>query len=417
MSDRPPTPLHDTPLHGTPLCTTRPSISERSRVQPFLAMAMGELGEQHLRRTGSLLALHVGQPSSGAPLTARQAAAAAILEPGALGYTTSYGLPTLRQRIAQHYNDWYGVAPDPNQILITAGASGAFVVTFLACFDAGARVAITAPGYPCYRNDLRALGIEPVEIEVGPDTRWAPTPAMLDEANNHKPLDGLIVASPANPTGTIIAPDDLRALTTWCKDHNVTMISDEIYHGITYTGDGTQPDTQTSSAVEYSNDVVVINSFSKYFAMTGWRLGWILGPPDVIEACERLQGNLSICAPHVSQVAGLAAFDAGQELHDNVAAFARKRQLIISGLTTAGITSFAPPDGAFYIYADVSHLVPEHAPDSLALCKRWLEELDVLATPGTDFDLRRGTSTVRFSFAGPEPVIEEACRRLATWNR
>jgi aspartate/methionine/tyrosine aminotransferase len=413
MPSHPPT---SPTVPGTRIERHGPTLAARAEVDPFLAMAMGELGEQHLRRTGRLLALHVGQPSSGAPQTARAAAAAAILEPGALGYTTAYGLPNLRRRISQHYADWYAVeAPDPNRILITAGASGAFVVAFLACFDPGARVAVTSPGYPCYRNDLRALNITPVEIEVGPATRWAPTPGMLAEIHATEPLDGLIIASPANPTGTVIAPDELCALAMWCSDNNVRLISDEIYHGITYRDHETNETVRTATAVEFSSDAVIINSFSKYFAMTGWRLGWILGPPDVIAACERLQGNLSICAPHVSQVAGLAAFDAGAELEENVAAFTRKRDLIISGLTSAGITSFAPPDGAFYIYADVSHLVPQYAPDSLALCKRWLEDLDVLATPGLDFDPDRGASTVRFSFAGPEAVIEEACRRLATW--
>jgi aspartate/methionine/tyrosine aminotransferase len=383
------------------------SVSDRSAVAPFLAMQMGEMGERHLRATGRLLALHVGQPSQGAPRAAREAAAAAVLADGALGYTTAYGLPTLRRRISEHYLDWYGESVDPARILITSGASGAFVLAFLACFDAGDRVAVTAPGYPCYRNDLAAFGIEAVEIPVGPDTRWAPTPALLDAAG---PLDGLIVASPANPTGTVIAPDELCALTEWCARNNVRMISDEIYHGISYG------DIRTASALEFSNEVVVVNSFSKYFGMTGWRLGWMISSPEVTEACERLQGNLAICAPNVSQVAGLAAFDAGAALLENVAEFTRKRALIIAGLTAAGITSFAPPDGAFYIYADVAHLLSETVPDSLALCTRWLADLDVLATPGLDFDPVRGVSTVRFSFAGPPEVITEACRRLANWR-
>jgi aspartate/methionine/tyrosine aminotransferase len=370
-------------------------------------MQMGELGERHLRATGRLLALHVGQPSQGAPRLAREAAAAAVLADGALGYTTAYGLPTLRKRIAEHYRDWYSVTVDPARILITSGASGAFVLAFLACFDAGGRVAVTAPGYPCYRNDLAAFGIEVVEIPVGPETRWAPTPALLDAAG---PLDGLIVASPANPTGTVIAPDELRVLTEWCETNTVRMISDEIYHGISYG------DIRTASALEFSDEVVVVNSFSKYFGMTGWRLGWMISSPEVIAACERLQGNLAICAPNVSQVAGLAAFDAGSELHQNVADFSAKRTLIIDGLTAAGITSFAPPDGAFYIYAEVAHLLSETVPDSLALCTRWLADLDVLATPGLDFDPVRGAATVRFSFAGPPEVISEACRRLANWR-
>ncbi len=391
---------------GVSTPTGRRSVSDRSAVAPFLAMQMGELGERHLRATGRLLALHVGQPSQGAPRSARQAAAAAVMADGALGYTTAYGLPELRRRIAQHYRDWYALSLDPARVLITNGASGAFVVAFLACFDAGDRVAVTAPGYPCYRNDLVALGVEVVEIPVGPDTRWAPTPDLLDAAG---PLDGLIIASPANPTGTVIAPNELRALIDWCASNNVRMISDEIYHGISYG------DIRTASALEFSDEVVVVNSFSKYFGMTGWRLGWMISSPEVIAACERLQGNLAICAPAVSQVAGLAAFDAGPELLDNVHDFAAKRSLIVEGLMAAGITSFAPPDGAFYIYADVAHLLSPITPDSMALCMRWLAEIDVLATPGLDFDPVRGASTVRFSFAGPSDVLAEACRRLATW--
>jgi aspartate/methionine/tyrosine aminotransferase len=383
------------------------SVSARSQVAPFLAMQMAELGDQHVRAGRSLLALHVGQPSSGAPLTARRAAAAAVMAEGSLGYTTSYGLPALRERIAAHTADSYGVRLSPEQILVTGGASGAFVVAFLACFDAGERVGITAPGYPCYRNDLAALGIEAVEIPVGPETRWAPTPELLASAGH---LDGLIVASPANPTGTVIAPEDFQRLIRWCDETGVRVISDEIYHGITYGN------IRTASALEYSDNAVVINSFSKYFGMTGWRLGWISGPLEVIASCETLQGNLAICAPHVSQIAGLAAFDAHDELVANVRAFDRKRALIIDGLTAAGITSFAPPDGAFYIYADVSHLVPSAAADSMALCRRWLNEIDVLATPGLDFDPVRGATTVRFSFAGPEPIIVEACARLARWK-
>lgn len=368
-------------------------------------MQMGELGERHLQRTGRLLALHVGQPSSGAPAAARAAAAEAVRS-STLGYTTAYGLPALRHRLARHYADWYGVDVSPRRILVTGGASGAFVLAFLACFDPGDRVAVTAPGYPCYRNDLAALGIEPVEIPVGPATRWAPTPELLEAAG---PLDGVIVASPANPTGTVVPADQLAGLTAWCAARGVRVISDEIYHGITYGG-------RAVSALESAPDAVIVNSFSKYFGMTGWRLGWIVGPDDVIEACERLHGNLAICAPHVSQVAGLAAMDAGAELEENVAAFARKRALMVEGLRAAGLGSFAPPDGAFYVYADVAHLVPATAPDSLALCRRWLDELDVLATPGLDFDPRRGATTVRFSFAGPEDVVEQGCAALARWR-
>ncbi len=383
-------------------------LSQRSKVSPFLAMKMGEWGEQHQLLTGSLLSLNVGQPSSGAPSVAREAAAKAILSAGSLGYTTSYGLLELRSRLVDHYADWYGVELSADRVLVTAGASGAFVVTFLACFDVGDRVGVTSPGYPCYRNDLLALGVEVVDIPVGPETRWAPTPENVAAAGH---LDGLIVASPANPTGTVIAPENFERLVRWCEGESIRVISDEIYHGITYG------DHRSVSALQFSDHAVVINSFSKYFGMTGWRVGWIAGPLDVLTTCERLQGNLSICAPHISQVAALAAFDAVDELSANVDAFARKRSVLIEGLQRAGIASFSPPDGAFYIYADVSHLIPRVSTDSLELCRRWLDELDLLVTPGLDFDLVRGATTVRFSFAGPLDVLEEACRRLTSWMR
>jgi aspartate/methionine/tyrosine aminotransferase len=385
----------------------RSLISARSQVAPFLAMQMAELGERHFRKSGTLLALHIGQPSSGAPQLARVAAAEAAMAQGALGYTTASGLPALRERIAQHSKDWYGVDLDRDQVLVTGGASGAFVVAFLACFDVGSRVALASPGYPCYRNDLAALGVEVVDVQVGPETRWAPTPELLSELGQ---LDGLIIASPANPTGTVIEPVEFERLVRWCDAQNIQVISDEIYHGITYGN------VRTASALEFSDRAIVVNSFSKYFGMTGWRLGWLAGPRNVVAACERLQGNLAICAPHISQVAGLAAFDAHEELAENVAAFSRKRTLIVDGLNAAGFSSFAPPDGAFYIYADVADLVPALAVDSLALCRRWLDELDILAAPGLDFDPVRGVRTVRFSFAGPEGVIDEACTRLASWR-
>jgi aspartate/methionine/tyrosine aminotransferase len=376
--------------------------SQRSNVAPFLAMQMAEFGEAHYHQTGELFGLHVGQPVTGAPRIAREAAAAAVMMPGPLGYTTSLGMPALRDRLSQWYSERHDVLVERERVLITAGASGAFVVAFLACFDAGARVGVTEPGYPCYRNDLEALGITAVPIPVGPETRWAPTPELLKAAG---PLDGLIVASPANPTGTIIEPTALGALVRWCTLRGIRLISDEIYHGISYEG------IQTSSALETSSEVVVINSFSKYFGMTGWRVGWIVAPPDIMEACERLHGNLAICAPHVSQVAALAAFDAHDELQMNHESFVRKRSLMIEGMKRAGLDRFAPPDGAFYLYTDVSHL----GIDSIELCRRWLNECSVLVTPGHDFDRVRGGSTVRFSFAGSDDTIREACSRLGQW--
>jgi aspartate/methionine/tyrosine aminotransferase len=367
-------------------------------------MHMGQLGEQHEAKTGELFGLHVGQPSSGAPRIAREAAAAAALQAGPLGYTTALGNPQLRERISAWYEEQHAVKVEPSRVLITAGASGAFVVAFLACFDVGSRVGVTEPGYPCYRNDLTAFGVTPVPLPVGPETRWAPTIEQLDKTGR---LDGLIIASPANPTGTVIEPAHLRELVRWSDANEVQLVSDEIYHGISYEG------ISTASVLEFSDRPVVINSFSKYFGMTGWRLGWMVLPPHLCEAAERLHGNLAICAPHVSQVAGLAAFEARDELQANVDAFEQKRTLMIDGLRAAGLDRFAPPDGAFYLYTDIS----QFGMDSMTLCRRWLDECSVLATPGLDFDPVRGHDTVRFSFAGSAATIAEACTRLHTWTR
>lgn len=330
-----------------------------------------------------------------------------------MGYTTAAGLQPLRERIAQHYTDWYDTTMDLAAVSVVAGASAAFTLAFLAAFDAGDRVGILEPGYPCYRNTLLALGVQPVAVPVGPEARWAPTEAGLDEAfRTAGGLAGLIIASPSNPTGTVLAEDTLRMIVAWCARHDVQLIADEIYHGVVYT----EPATSVASLTHVA---VVINSFSKYFSMTGWRLGWIITPPHLRGAVERLQQNMYICAPHIAQIAGLAAFDAQPELDAHVHRYAANRRLLVDGLATAGIDRIADADGAFYVYADVGHLLGAgHSPagNTLELCNRWLDELDLATTPGIDFDLVRGGRFVRFSYAGATEEIDIAVDRLQHWQ-
>ena len=364
-------------------------------------MAMARLASEREAAGHAVFHLEVGQPSTPAPASAIRAAVAAMgAQP--LGYTNAAGLIALRRRIAQHYAEWYGVSVPVGRVMIVAGASAGFTLAFLACFDPGQRVGVLEPGYPCYRNALLALGVEPVPIPVGPETRWAPTTALLDAAG---PLDGLIVASPSNPTGTVLDPATLAELSSYCTTRGVHLISDEIYHGITYNG-------PAASMLQHGSGAVVINSFSKYFSMTGWRLGWIVAPDALVDAFERLQQNLYICAPHVSQVVGLAAFDAQPELDAHVDRYRSNRALLLQGLAAAGITDVAEADGAFYVYADVSHLTE----DSMLLCRRWLDDLGVASTPGLDFDTARGHRSVRFSYAGSADDIGAACMRLGSWS-
>jgi len=365
-------------------------------------MAMARAASE-LEAAGSrVLHLEVGQPSTPAPRGARDAAVAAIAAGDPLGYTNAAGLMSLRRRIARHYDDWYGVDVETRSVMVVGGASAGFTLAFAAAFDAGDRVAVLEPGYPCYRNALLALGIEPVAVPVGPATRWAPTADVLDALG---PLDGLIVASPSNPTGTVLSADVLREAAEWCAANDVQLIADEIYHGIVYAG-------RAASALEVTRDAIVINSFSKYFSMTGWRLGWMVVPDHLHRVVERLQQNLYICAPHVSQVAGLAAMECQDELDLHVGRYRSNRSALLTGLAAAGLTDVAEADGAFYVYADVSQITD----DSMALTERWLGELCVASTPGLDFDLARGHCSVRFSYAGDERDLVEACERLRDWQ-
>ena len=347
-----------------------------------------------------VLHLEVGQPSTGAPARVVEAAKAALGRE-VLGYTDALGIPPLRAAIAQHYRDRYGLPVDPERIVVTTGSSGAFILSFLAAFDAGARVAVTAPGYPAYRNILSALGIEVVEVEVGPPTRFQPTPELLDKAG---PLDGLIVASPANPTGTMLSARDLRRLTEYCSRCDIRLVSDEIYHGITY-GDA------ATTALALTDRAIVINSFSKYFSMTGWRLGWVVLPEELIRPVECLAQNLFISPPSLSQAAAVEVFACRDELEANVRRYAANRAVLLEALPKAGLDRFAPPDGAFYLYVDVGHVTN----DSADFCKRLLADTGVAVTPGIDFDPARGQRTLRISFAGSTEAMTEAARRLGAW--
>tara|TARA_R110000824_G_scaffold155226_6_gene327802 strand:- start:98268 stop:99452 length:1185 start_codon:yes stop_codon:yes gene_type:complete len=389
-----------------------PEISRRSGVSPFIAMdvmreafAMERDGSQG----HSVIHLEVGQPSTPAPKLVRDAAAHALTHER-LGYTDALGLPKLRERIARHYREHYNIDLSANRVVVTSGSSGGFVLAFLACFDHGARVAIAEPGYPAYRNILKALGLEPVGIPVGPESRWCMTPELVDEAERHHgPIAGVLEASPANPTGTMLTPQALAALTASCADKGRWFISDEIYHGITFGAEET-------TALASSPDAVVANSFSKYYSMTGWRLGWLVVPDRLVRPMECLAQNIFISPPALAQEAAVAAFDADEELDANVAVYAANRKLLLEALPDAGFDSFAPADGAFYLYADVSRLLAKRGNiDSVEFCKRMLHETGVAATPGLDFDPLRGAQTVRFSFAGATADMAEAAKRLKHW--
>jgi aspartate/methionine/tyrosine aminotransferase len=376
-------------------------VAKRGAVDPFIVMDVMQAAAARAAEGKEVLHLEVGQPGTQAPARVRKAAARA-LESDRIGYTVALGIPELRQAIARHYKAEYGVALDPGRVVVTTGSSAGFLLSFLSCFDTGDRVALAAPGYPAYRNILTALGLEPVLLETQAEDRFQPTPALLDRVEG--PLAGLIVASPSNPTGTMLDEAHFRALVDYCEAREVRIVSDEIYHGITFAGRGV-------SALELTESAVVINSFSKYFSMTGWRLGWMVLPEELLRPVECLAQNLFISAPTLSQVAGVAAFDCKEELDALVANYAKSRALLLERLPQAGLDRLAPADGAFYIYADVSRFTN----DSKAFCTRLLNETGIAATPGMDFDPLRGHQTLRFSFAGKYEEIAEAAERLKGW--
>ncbi|MEL6336161.1 MAG: aminotransferase class I/II-fold pyridoxal phosphate-dependent enzyme [Pseudomonadota bacterium] len=376
-------------------------LSARSATAPFIAMdILAEAGR--LEAEGrDIVHMEVGEPAYGAPRAAREALAKAQ---GGLGYTGGLGLPALREAIAALYARRYGIALPADRIVVTAGSSAGFVLAFLALFDAGARVALADPGYPAYRNILGTLGLTAVRIEATPETRYQPTPALLSAAAAEGAIDGLILASPSNPTGTMLDAPTLAALIDACAASGVSLVADEIYHGLTY-------DAPAPTALAHTDEVVVINSFSKYWAMTGWRIGWMVVPEAMVRPVQNLAQNLFICAPHPAQIAAIGALsEAGEaEAATHMAAYRANRERMIATLQTLGFTGIAPADGAFYAYASL----PEGTPDSTAFCQRLLSEYGVAATPGLDFDPLRGNRTVRFSYAQSPERIEEGCSRLA----
>ncbi|MEE8145591.1 MAG: aminotransferase class I/II-fold pyridoxal phosphate-dependent enzyme [Kiloniellales bacterium] len=378
-------------------------VAQRGRIAPFIVMDVMRAANERAAAGEEVLHLEVGQPGTPAP-GAVLAAARAALDDSRLGYTDALGVPALRARIARHYREIYGVDLDPGRVVVTTGSSAAFLLGFLAAFEPGDRVALAAPGYPAYRNILIALGVEPVLLPCEAEHRFQPTPELLERIEG--PLDGLIVASPSNPTGTMLGGAELAAIADYCAARGLRLISDEIYHGITY-------DAPAATALALGDDAIVVNSFSKYYSMTGWRLGWMVAPEALLRPIECLAQNLFISPPTLSQLAGEAAFDCRAELDGYVARYARNRALLLDRLPKAGFDRLAPADGAFYVYADVSALTN----DSEDFCRRMLAETGVATTPGMDFDPDRGHHFVRFSFAGPEAEMAQAAARLHDWLR
>ncbi|HTH97749.1 MAG TPA: aminotransferase class I/II-fold pyridoxal phosphate-dependent enzyme [Stellaceae bacterium] len=379
-----------------------PKLSMRGRIPSFIVMDVVREANRLAAGGADILHLEVGQPSTGAPTGVVEAARAA-LGASALGYTDALGIRPLRERIARHYRDFYGVEVPAERIVATVGASGGFVLAFLAAFEAGDRVALASPGYPAYRNILKALDIEVVEIEARIEDRFQPTPALLDQVQGR--LDGLIVASPSNPAGTMLGRTELGDLAAYCRTRGIRLISDEIYHGLSYGAAAV-----TAAAID--SQAIIVNSFSKYFSMTGWRLGWMVVPEAMLRSIECLAQNLVISPPSLSQVAAIAAFDCHTELETNIRRYAENRALLLHELPKAGFENFAPADGAFYLYADVGHMTA----DSMDFCQRMLKEIGVAITPGIDFDPVRGHQTVRFSFAGSTADMEQAAKRLQGWR-
>ncbi|WP_437774905.1 pyridoxal phosphate-dependent aminotransferase [Sorangium sp. So ce1097] len=383
-------------------------ISRRAQVPPFAVMEV--LAAANARRAAgeSVISLCAGQPGSGAPAVVRERAAA-LLARGDLGYTEALGIPALRRALAEHYGRWYGVDLDPSRVALTTGSSGGFLLAFLAAFEPGDRVALARPGYPAYRNILRSLGVEVVELSCGPESRFQPTTAQLAAAHDGGRLDGLILASPANPTGTMIDAAELDAIARWCAERGVRLVSDEIYHGLTY---GAWAGRQATAARHVDAGAIVVSSFSKYWAMTGWRLGWLVLPPELVPPVDALAGNLALCPPALAQHAAIAALtpEAYAEADRLVEGYAAARDLLLRRLPELG-WKVAPPDGAFYLYADVG------TDDSVAWCERLLADTGVALTPGTDFDGEGGARYVRLSFAASVEEVDEAVTRIVAWQR
>jgi aspartate/methionine/tyrosine aminotransferase len=381
------------------MSTRLSQVAKRANIPPFHVMDVLSAANARQRAQGDVVSLAAGQPSAAAPRAVLDKAAEALH--GYLGYTEQLGIPELREAIAVHYDRQYALDVAGSDVVATTGSSGGFLLAFLAAFDVGDRVALARPGYPAYRNILTALGCEVVDLPCGPETRFQPTVEMLAAAG---PLDGVVIASPANPTGTVLPVGELAAIVGWCAERGVQLVSDEIYHGIAYGEEA------TASAWQFSREVIVVNSFSKYFAMTGWRLGWLLVPQRLMRAVDCLTANFTLCPPTLAQHAATAAFQYA-ELDANVAAYRENRDRLVTGLAKLGIDRVAPVDGAFYAYADVSHLTG----DTMSWCQRLLAETGVAIVPGIDFDPERGHHFVRISFAGPGRDIETGLDRLGHW--
>jgi aspartate/methionine/tyrosine aminotransferase len=393
----------------------RYAAAQRANVPPFHVMDLLALSAERQRTHGDLINLLAGQPSTGAPRPVNEEAVRLLGSGDPLGYTPAIGIVELRAAIADHHRRRYGVDVTADDVVVTTGSSGGFLLAFLAAFDVGDRVAIARPGYPCYRNVLAALGCDVVEIPTGPETRFQPTVEQLAELHAAQPVAGLVVASPANPTGTMLLPEELAAIARWCEETGVQLISDEIYHGIEYDGPGPAATSSITDGLarcawETSREAVVFGSFSKYFSMTGWRLGWMLAPARLLRAVDVLTGNFSICPPVLAQRAALAAFDEASyaELDGHVRRYADNRELLLAGLKRLGIDRLAPADGALYAYADVGHLTD----DSMAFARDLLARTGVAMATGIDFDTVDGGRYVRFSFAGDAADIEAALDRL-----
>ncbi|WP_415236927.1 pyridoxal phosphate-dependent aminotransferase [Sneathiella sp.] len=373
----------------------------RGKLSPFFAMEVLKSANQREAEGKTVFHMEIGQPATSAPLAVKEAAAKA-LHGQPIGYTEALGIPPLRAAIANHYSEMYGLDVDPSRVVVTTGSSGGFLLSFLSLFAANDRVLLAEPGYPAYRNILQSLDIVPVGLPCGHETNFQPTPQLIDAVPGK--LNGLLVASPANPTGTMLTPTELNALVQYCDEKQMHFISDEIYHGLTYG-------TETVSALSFSENAVIINSFSKYFSMTGWRLGWMVVPEALVPRIEKIAQSLFISAPALSQYAALAAFDCTDELEEYKTNYEKNRRLLLDELPAMGLDKLAAADGAFYIYADVRHLTD----DSMVFCQEMLEGCGVAATPGLDFDPVRGKHYVRFSFAGATDVIEKAVEALRLW--
>jgi aspartate/methionine/tyrosine aminotransferase len=393
------------PDRAMPVAGSAPRPASRSAIPAFIVMDVMQAAAEREAAGGDVVHMEVGQPSTPAP----RAALAAVREALAretLGYTMALGLPALRQRIARHYAESYGVDVGSDQVVVTTGSSAGFVLAFLALFDVGDKVALPSPGYPCYRHILAALGQQPILIETDQASRWMPTAGALETAALRQGLAGLVVASPANPTGTMLEAGRLAELAAVCHRCGLWLISDEIYHGLTYA-------LAEETALAHSRQAVVVNSFSKYYSMTGWRVGWLVVPPELVRPIERLAQNLYISPPAVAQVAALGAFAGRDELEANKQVYAQNRALLLAELPKAGLTRILPADGAFYLYVDISGF----GGDSIAFTRAMLAEIGVAATPGVDFDAARGSRYVRFCYAGSTADMARAAQRLQGWER